>query len=278
MRFKAIVEQHFGDFTEADEGLIQQVLANPQEAAFLTAAELASRAGVHESTAVRLAQKLGFRGYRDLKQQLQDELMDTVDSVERIHRRLTSTDILPSLVADEIAALQEMLHTVTQEGLDQAAKILIAAERVFLFARGHATSLLEYTDRRLRRSGFRTIDLRGRGRELAEQVLTLNKKDAILAFAMRKKQPGLESLLDHARQVKATSVVISDSLGPLIRPKPTQLLWARRGVEGQFQSHSVSMTICSALVLTIAVHDGGRTFQSLDRLLPLIRRYEQTDS
>jgi DNA-binding MurR/RpiR family transcriptional regulator len=277
MQFRAVVEQHYGDFTAADESLIQEVLANPREAAFLTAAELAARVGVHESTAVRLAQKLGFRGYRELRQRLQDDLMDKVDSAERIRRRLGDTEVLASLVSDEIAALQELLHTVSQQQLDQAAKILIAADRVFLFARGHATALVEYSDRRLRRSGFRTVDLRGRGRELAEQVLTISDKDALLAFGMRKEQPGLEALLEQTVNLNVPSVVISDSLGPLIRPKPTVLLWARRGVEGQFQSHAVSLTICSALILTIALHDDGRTFKSLNELVSLVHRFEQID-
>jgi DNA-binding MurR/RpiR family transcriptional regulator len=278
MQFKAVVEQHYGDFTDSDKELIREVLGNPQEAAFLTAAELGARAGVHESTAVRLAQKLGFQGYREMRRRLREDLMDTVDSAERIRRRLGGAEVLAPLVADEIAALQELLNTVSQEQLNRAADLLIAAERVFLFARGHATALVEYTDRRLRRSGFRTVDLRGRGRELAEQILTLGAKDAVLAFGMRNRQPGLEALLEQCVEQGVPSVVISDSLGPLIRPKPTVLLWARRGVEGQFQSHSVSLTICTALILTIAVRDGGRTYASLDKLGPLLHRYERADT
>ncbi|TET86158.1 MAG: MurR/RpiR family transcriptional regulator [Anaerolineales bacterium] len=277
MSLKHIVENYPGDLTPSDESLIQELLANPQEAAYLTAAELAARVGVHESTAVRLAQKIGYRGYRELRSDLREELMDTVDSAERIRRSLGESEVLASLVSDEIAALQEMLQTVSQEQLDQASKIIINAERVFLYARGHATSLVEYTDRRLRRSGFRTVDLRGRGRELAEQVITLTERDALLGFAMRKKQPALEALLKQAAQLNVPSILISDPLGPIIRPRPTVLLWARRGVEGQFQSHAVSLTICSALTLTIARHDEGRTFESLDRLASLVKRYEKID-
>ncbi len=277
MSLKHIVENYPGDLTPSDERLIQELLANPQEAAYLTAAELAARVSVHESTAVRLAQKIGYRGYRELRSDLREELMDTVDSAERIRRSLGESEVLASLVSDEIAALQEMIQTVSQEQLDQASRIIINAERVFLYARGHATSLVEYTDRRLRRSGFRTVDLRGRGRELAEQVIMLAERDTLLAFAMRKKQPALEALLEQAAQLNVPSILISDSLGPLIRPKPTVLLWARRGVEGQFQSHAVSLTICSALILTIARHDEGRTFESLDRLASLVKRYEKID-
>lgn len=277
MGLKQVIEHHSGELTPSDERLIQELLANPQEAAFLTATELAARVDVHESTAVRLAQKLGYRGYRDLKASLRRELVDTVDSADRIRHSLEESGVLAALVSDEIAALEELMQTISQEQLDQAAKLLIKAEHVFLYARGHATSLVEYMDRRLRRSGFRTIDLRGRGRELAEQVINLRAEDVLLAFAMRKQQSGLEALLEQTVQLGVPSILVSDSLGLLIRPRPTLLLWARRGIRGHFQSHAIPMTICSALVLTIAKHDDGRTFDSLNRLIPLVRRYEQTD-
>jgi DNA-binding MurR/RpiR family transcriptional regulator len=277
MSLKQVVESHYGDLTSSDESLIQELLANPQEAAFLTAAELAARVGVHESTAVRLAQKLGYQGYRELKANLREELMDTVDSAERIRRSLGRSPELASLVTDEIAALQELVTTVRQEQLDKAAKAIIHAHRVFLFARGHSTSLVEYMDRRLSRAGYETVDLRVRGRDLAERIVGLDANDVLLAFAMRVRQPDLVPLLEQVTAIGAPTILIGDSLGPLIRPKPDILLWARRGRRGEHHSHAVPMTICSALVLTIARLDTGRTFESLDKLSGLIRRYETTD-
>jgi len=276
--FKQVVEQFYGELTSADKDLIQEIFENPQDVAFLTAAELAARAGVHESTAIRLAKKLGYQGYRDLRKNLQADLLDTVESSERIQRSLARAGNLESLVTDEIAALHEVLQTVSQDQIDAAAKILINAENVYIFARGHATSLVEYTDRRLRRAGFDTVDLRSRRRDMAEHLVNMNPKDALLAFAFRKQQPGLEALLSQTQAEGIPSIMISDSLGPVFRPKPTVLIWARRGTEGEFQSHSVPMTIISAIILSIARLDNNRTFKSLEKLEALIRRYGKPDS
>ena len=278
MSFRMVVEQYYGELTEADNALIQEILGNPQDVAFLTASELAARLGVHESTAIRLAQKLGFSGYREMRKSLQQDLLDTVDSSERIQRSLELSGDLNSLVSDEIAAFYELMQSVSQDQIDKAAEILINAENVYLFAHGHATALVEYIDRRLRRAGIRTIDLRYRGRDLAEHIITLNPKDALLAFAFRKQQPGLEAILSQIESEGIPSVIVSDSLGPLIRPKPTVLMSARRGADGKFQSHSVPMTICSALVLAIARLDNGRTYESLQKLDGLIRWHDKPDS
>jgi len=275
MRLKTIVEQHAGDLSPADERLIKEILSNPAAAATLTAAELAGRVGVHESTAVRLAQKLGYGGYRELRADLRAEFLDTVNPAARVRRRLARTQELATLVADEVAALQELVGSVPQRQLDDAARALVAARRIFLFAQGHATSLVEYMDRRLRRSGYDTVDLRYRCRDLAEHLLTVSAKDAFLAFAFHVRPPGLELLLEQAQSVGASTVLISDTLGPLIRPRPDILLAARRGAKEEANSLVVPMALCHALVLTIARLDGGRSIEALERLAGLIHRYEQ---
>ena len=50
------------------------LLENPQAAAMLSSPELAKRCGIHASSVVRLAQSLGFSGYREMQAVLQDGL------------------------------------------------------------------------------------------------------------------------------------------------------------------------------------------------------------
>ena len=57
--------------TDADQKLVATMLTNRAEAAFLSGPQIAQRAGVHEATATRLAQKLGYKGFPDLRAELQ---------------------------------------------------------------------------------------------------------------------------------------------------------------------------------------------------------------
>lgn len=281
MVLRAAVEQHRGRLSVSDERLIQRLLSDPASAAFLSAAELAKRAGVHEATAVRLAKKLGYRGYPQLRADLQGELQVALgrraEPADRVRRRLAHADdgdVLATLVRDETVALRGLPQHVGQASLDQAASALVDAQRVFLFGQGHATSLVDLLERRLRRSGYATVVLRAQGRELAEQVLALGRNDVVLALAFHSRPAGLRALLRHARRVGATTIGVSDALGPLLRPAPDHLLAAPRGLEAEFQSLVVPMTICNALVLTIARLDGGRSMAALDRLGGLIDEFE----
>jgi len=54
------------------------LVANPGDTALLTSAEVAQRCGVHASSVVRLAQGLGFSGYRELQSLLQKDLSASI--------------------------------------------------------------------------------------------------------------------------------------------------------------------------------------------------------
>ena len=47
--------------------VVRALLSSPQDGTFLSAKDVARRASVHPTSAVRLAQKLGFTGYRDFR-------------------------------------------------------------------------------------------------------------------------------------------------------------------------------------------------------------------
>ena len=109
----------------------------------LTAAELAARVGVHESTAVRLSQKPGYNGYRELRVALQVDTTGYVKLSERMSCRLENTPELATFVHNEVSVWQELLDTLRQEDIDAAAQMRIAAQRVFL----NASTLLKLMGR-----------------------------------------------------------------------------------------------------------------------------------
>lgn len=277
MDVRAIIEQNESNLTPSERDLVKQILLNVKETAMMTAAELAEQVGVHESTAVRLVQKLGFSGFREFRRALQNEVLDTVDSADRVARRLARSHNLADLVSDEIGALEQMTSVISQEQLNQAATHLIQAEHIFLFAHGHATLLVEFMDRRLRRSGFRTVDLRAEGRDLAERAVAMGERDILLCFILRQIRPGFAALMHHARNVGARSIVISDTVGPILRPRPDVLLWASRGMKGEILTHVVPLTICNALILTIYELDHERRAAALDRVTTLIHTITNAD-
>ena len=269
MKLQEFIQRYDGRLTESDQRLVVALFANPAESAFLSATELASRAGVHATTAVRLAKKLGFDGYSDLQQRLREERVEAHDAAERVRLRLDKMSdgaIMPALIESEVRALRQIPEHISPEQIDKAAEALIGASRIVLYGIGHATALVDLMGRRLHRSGLNTTRITHVGWETGEKLVDVGAGDVFLAFAFRWPHKGLSKLLDYAGNIGATSILISDLIGPTIRPVPDIVLAASRGPLGESQSLTVPMAICNAIILIVAQLDGGKSVESLARL------------
>lgn len=263
--------------TSSDKRLIEVLLGQQDEAVFLSAAQLASRAQVHETTATRLAQKLGYSGYPELRAQLRDEVLQGQEPATRIRRSVAQVaggDYLANLVAGEQEALNSLLRCVSQADLDAAADMIVAAQRVFVFAQGHAVAIAGLLRRRMDRFGFDTAMLTGRGREIAERAVAMTDRDLVVALAFRRQPDGYDALMGLAAMRGARTMLISDLAGPTMTPPAEHVIAAPRGRSGsEFQSLNVPMTIINAILLTIAGRHEQQVVGKLEELADLFDRF-----
>ena len=105
------------------------VLLGGHDAASFTAAEVAAQASTHESTVVRLAQKLGYRGYPELRADLERDA-GTNGTPSSLTRARSGHD-LGAFTADESAALARLPEFVSQAALSAAALTLHEARTIY---------------------------------------------------------------------------------------------------------------------------------------------------
>jgi DNA-binding MurR/RpiR family transcriptional regulator len=268
MSLKRIVQEHKGHLTPTDRRLLDALLAKPTEAALSSATELAMRTGVHAASLVRLAKKLGFEGYPDLRASLREDLMLGDPPSALVERRIgsvTSDGILASVVEREQAMLRGLLDHVNQEDLARGAELLASARRIAVFAEGSSVLLRDFMVERLRRAGRVVLPVDAQPRQAAAVLTTLGGGDTLLVFASRALPRMLPRILTEARRAGVRAVAVTDMVGPLLRPLPDVLLAAPRGAPGESQSMTVPMALCNALLLTLPTVDRGESLQGLAR-------------
>ena len=102
MSFRAVATRNTAALSATEQKVMTVLLSAATSST--TAADVAAQAGTHESTVVRLAQKLGYRGYPDLRRDLRaDEVNPALSGAPM--RQESGAD-LASFVADERAGLE----------------------------------------------------------------------------------------------------------------------------------------------------------------------------
>ncbi len=278
MTLQEVIEQFPGRLTNSDRKVVEELLTNPREGAFLSLPDLAERAQVHPTSAVRLAQKLGYSGYPELRSQLQAELVSVPPPAVRIRERLEHLgegSLLAALVESEIAALRALVSKISQSEIEAAARAIMTAEKIFVFGRSHAATLMQLMTLRFGRHGYHAIELRGGRDEVADHLVNLGKDDLVLAFAFHRPPQGLLPVLRYAHGAGAKTLVISDHIGATLRPNPDFLLAASRGARGESQSLSVPLAICNTIILELSRLDQGKSLQSLEKLTHVKERLRE---
>jgi len=283
--FESLINSFEGKLTDADQELISIILGEPSEAVYLSSTELASKAAVHASTVVRLARKLGFDGFPEMRQKLRQDVEFKKNSSDKIRQRIDLIEKgsnLSDLIESEIAAIAAISNTVSQNQIDEVVNKIYKAKSIFIVGRGSAAPLMTHFERRLRRSGIQCrAALNLQRRDLAEQLIGIQKGDAIVVFgfqSINSLPSGYSSLIESAKSIGAYSIAIGDSTILTARPKPDIVLSVSRPKEGVMQLRSGPMLICEALAMTLLHKKSKKAVRGVESLEHLRANFLETDN
>ncbi|MFB9794834.1 MurR/RpiR family transcriptional regulator [Shinella granuli] len=248
------VEDFSGKLSKLDRQVIEALLVDPLGSSYETASEVAERAGVHQTTVIRFARKLGYDGFLEMRESLRKGHVQKASSASRVFSRIRTAGELSSIEAflhSEIEALHQLPNHVRAADLESAATMLAKADRIMIFARGQAQVLGKFLALRLERLGFDAGAIDHIDLDTPNRIAGLKEGDVVISFALRRVPAQLPLLLSFCRRRRVRTLMISDMIGPSIRPSADILLAAPRGTETQSQTLSVPMAIANLLLLDL---------------------------
>jgi DNA-binding MurR/RpiR family transcriptional regulator len=238
-----------------------------EEAAFLSAAEIAPRLGTSDATVVRAVKALGYSGIPELRRELIDALRARATPAVRLGRSLEDAgeDPLGHVVDLEIGLL-ESARTIDRRDFDRAFSVLAAAERVLTFGLGPTGPLAEYFSLRLNRFGYQAGAITESGLLLADALLAVRRGDVLVLVAHERLDKAAEVTLRRANDLRLPVVLLTDTLGTKLADRIDVALSAPRSRGGSLSGSAATIAILEALLLALAARDRGRSLAALAEL------------
>lgn len=256
--------------------LVQHLLDHYEDFIFLSVEEAAQILGVHKSTLVRLAQKLGYKGYPDFRYALQDLYKKEVSPGRKLGRTLAEVhpdDLFKQVVETEISYLEEATGTIKNEDIHRAAELILGARRVFICGRGPQGPLTELFAFRLRRFHLDVYPVPEEGRGILEKLQLLTKDDVLVIYSFLFIPQDYLNALALARDMGCPTILITDPVAKDMVHDVAVVLAARRGPATIYHTNIVPLAIQTAIVLQIAKLRSPEVLQRLERLQELRRRF-----
>jgi len=259
--------QESGALTPVARRVTRFIAENRALALACSAAELARRTGTSDASVIRAVQALGFAGLPELRRALAESLGASPAAAMRETLAEAGAEIggaVELVLATQREAVEALASA--QQAIRDAVGVLQPAARILAFGLGPSASLARYAALLLGRAGRRAGALDGSGIALADQMLDLAPGDALLVLAYDRAYREVTALFAEARLRRLPIVLVTDSLEERLARQAAVVIPARRGRARRVALHGATLVALEALVLGLAVAEGGRAVAALERL------------
>lgn len=272
MDILSVLEHKFPSFSKGQRTIAQFILKNYDKAAFMTAARLGEVTGVSESTVVRFAADLGYRGYPGMKKALQEIVRNRLTSVERIE---AAESTMEAVLRADINNLQATLDEVDQDNFDQAVDMILSAKHIYIIGMRTSTTLADFLGIYLKLLlDDVTVVKEIAAREVYEQMLRIGEGDLIIGISYPRYSKRTISAMKFARDHGARCLGMTDSKVSPLNEISDVCLYAKSEMVSFLDSLVAPMSLINALIMAVGARDRERTFETFRELETVWKEYE----
>ena len=212
------IQERFDEFSRSQKDVARYIVDHLDEAAFLTAEELARRASTSSSTVVRFSQALGFEGYPELQQAAIEEYRNGIATSAGAKAgsgggalfSFDHSELEGSLGAD-YSNLEETARNLTREQVDGAVVALAEAQRIVIVGVDQMAFFASYLRHTLSLLDIRAEIVASTGGESLQRLGRIDDETLVIILSSGRAHPLLLRAMKLALHRHAKTLAISDA-------------------------------------------------------------------
>ena len=245
------IRRRSDDLSASQKKIARYCVTEPAKAGTLTALRIADELRVSESTVVRFAVHMGYRGFPDMQAAIRNASERQQAENDREDAPKTGR-ILGQSLRHDLRLLRETIDAVDDVRLGEAVSVLDQARTLHVVGFRTAFSLAYLADYHIRqvRSSVRLVG--GIGGTHQDDLAQIERDDALLAFTFPVYDDRTIEVVDGAAAIGAQCVVVTDSaLAPLPLGENVRSVIARHEGLSFFNSNVAAVAITNAIVMRL---------------------------
>ncbi len=252
-----------------DTRLIDHIRQHAEELPFETLDSLGPRAGASRAAVVRLAQRLGYDGFSEMRSAARRDLRQARSPLTRFRHTQGATPFA-QLAHSGQANLQLTLSTSARE-LQQATALVVRAKSVYAAGNGISYPIALYLQQLLQRVRPHVHVIHPWARETAGEMTT---SDVLIACLFSRYSKDTIKLLDYAAQRELPVVAITDGLGHSFLDRVRVTLVAHTDSPTLYPTMVGAVALVEGLAAEVSAADpevSRRTLEAAEELLRVQR-------
>ncbi|MFK8035562.1 MAG: MurR/RpiR family transcriptional regulator [Hyphomicrobiales bacterium] len=236
-----------------------------------TIKEVAKDSSVSEAMVVKIAKKLGFKGFRDLRSGLVEyKQSDSANLYHEISPDDTSAEVIQKVFHTSMQALEETIAILDIEAFDRAADIMHSAVHRDFYGVGGSAQIARDVAHKFLRLGIRASTYDD-AHMMMMSASVLKPQDAVIAFSHSGSTTAVLEPLKLARKMGARTIAVTNYVqSPIAEAADVVLCSTSQGspLLGENAAARIAqLNILDALFVAIAKKDFASAEANLQRTM-----------
>ncbi len=276
------INENYGKMSKGQKLLANYIVDNFDKAVFLTAAKLGEILGVSESTVVRFASFIGYKGYPEFQQALEEMVrtkLNTSDRIELTNGSMEQNGVLRSVLASDALKVKNTMESIDEAAFENAVDAISNARKIYVVGIRSCAPLASFLSFYLSMIFEDVINLQTSSTsELFEQMIHINHEDCIIGISFPRYSMRTLKALEFANNRQANVITITDSIHSPMNLYSSCNLIAESGMHSVVDSLVAPLSVINALIVELCNKNQATVANNLDMLENVWNEYQFYDN
>mgnify|MGYP004673331203 FL=1 len=265
-------------FSKGQKRLANYIMTSYDQAVFLTAARLGKAVAVSESTVVRFAMQLGYEGYPQFQEALEELVRTKLNSIQRIEiasGQMSQSKVLEYILDADAEKIKLTKDEIDKKAFEQAVETISSARTIYVIGIRSCAPIASFLSFYLNLifDDVRNINTNNSS-ELFEQMIRINEEDVIIGISFPRYSVRTLKALEFANNRNAKVIAITDSKHSPMNLYSSCNLLARSDMASIVDSLVAPLSVVNALIVALCMKKKDKVINNLETLEEIWDEYQ----
>lgn len=272
------INERYATLSKGQKRIAAYITDNYDEAVFYTAARLGEVVGVSESTVVRFATHLGYKGYPQFQQAMAEMVrgkLDAVQQMEHVYGKITRSEILTTVLKSDAKRIEDTLKMIDEHAFDLAVDAILHARHIYVIGIRSCAPLAEFLVFYLNMmsDNVRRIHTNSAS-ELFEQMFYIGREDVMIGISFPRYSLRVLKAMEFANNRNAKVITLTDSVHSPMNLYSSCNLVAHSDMSSIVDSLTAPLSVINALIMAVCMKRQKKVLKNLEMLERLWDEYQ----
>ncbi|WP_294785315.1 MurR/RpiR family transcriptional regulator [uncultured Eubacterium sp.] len=276
------INEKYSSMSKGQKLLSTYITDNYDKAVFLTAEKLGKVVGVSESTVVRFATHLGYRGYPEFQKALEELVRNKLNSIQRMevtYGRISQSKILDTVLQSDAEKIKSTLEQIDQNAFEAALDIILNAKHIYIVGIRSCAPLASFMSFYFNLM-FDNVHLlhTSSSSELFEQMVRISEDDVIIGISFPRYSMRTLKAMEFANNRNAKVITLTDSVHSPMNLYSSCNLIAKSDMASIVDSLVAPLSVINALIVALCMRKQSEVAETLETLEDIWDEYQVYES